>query len=99
MKAEHKAFGISLGIGMLLWVIDAWLNYTIMHRGGGLGVLITELATHDIISRSIVLVSFIGFGFVVARMVTRHRAILEQLNDSQEELASLRRSAPGEITE
>jgi hypothetical protein len=99
MKPEHKAFAISLGIGVLLWVIDAWLNYAIMHNGGGLGVLITELATQDIMSRTIVLLSFIGFGFVLARMVARHRALVDELNVTREELASLRSDLPTETTE
>jgi hypothetical protein len=90
MKPEHKAFGISIGIGVLLWIIDAWLNYVIMQKGGGLGVLITELATHEVISRTIVLLSFIGFGLVMARMVRKHYAVVDELDVAREELASFR---------
>ena len=65
--------------GILLWVVDALLDSVFFSHMSFLDSLLFEISFHELYFRSLFLVSFISFGFMISRIVARRRDATEQL--------------------
>ncbi len=70
---EKKIIAASIMLGLLMWVFDAVIDSYFFRHGPFSGQLITQIRFHEVYMRMVILVSFIIFGIVIARMMARLR--------------------------
>ena len=82
--------GIAVLVGVLIWFIDALIDYFIFFRGGFLDLLIRNVPPHEMYIRLLILASFTAFGIIIAR-IARYRALMgERLDHINRLLSSVR---------
>lgn len=86
MKAEHKVILVSLGFGLLVWIIDAICDWLSFYNDTFWNLLLFRVPPHEVYIRLIIIGCFLVFGVVISRaMVTRNRA-QQALADETERL-------------
>jgi len=86
MKIEHKVVILSFFFGILVWIIDAVIDYLVFHEGSFLGVLIYDISTHEIYMRSVSVFFFLMFGILLSRSITKREQAEEMLFSEREKL-------------
>jgi PAS domain S-box-containing protein len=89
-KTERKIILFSLLAGILFWVIDALLDYSLgNYNKSFLNILIYDAPTHDFVVRPFVVLIFIILGYVISRIVNkgklaedRYQELFDNINDS-----------------
>ncbi len=76
MKLNLKTVAIASAFGLGTWVIDALLDYYVFYEGSFLDLLILDVPSHEIYIRTLILLSFIGFGVVISYVV-KSRSLAE----------------------
>jgi two-component system, cell cycle sensor histidine kinase and response regulator CckA len=94
VKTKRKIIAASVGFGLLFWVIDAILDYLSFYEGTLIGLLITDVSSHDVYMRCVVLVGSVVFGVLVSSLVVERRRAEESLVESEERYRALYDSAP-----
>jgi PAS domain S-box-containing protein len=79
---------LSFGFGLLVWVIDALLDYLVFYTNYGsfLKILITNPPKHEVYIRLVLLGSFLLFGVVIAILFARRRQMLQELSHQEAKL-------------
>jgi len=62
-------FFLSIGLGVLFWVVDALLDFLVYYPGTFLDLLILDPPRHELYIRAVVLALFTIFGYVVTRTI------------------------------
>ena len=89
MKTEHKVLLISILLGFLAGFIDTIFDYFIFYQDQSfLKLLVTDVPQHEIYIRFLLLVCFIVFGFICARIISRQKKAEEELLKVTRELQS-----------
>ena len=89
MKTEHKVLLISILLGFLAGFIDTIFDYFIFYQDQSfLKLLVTDVPQHEIYVRFLLLVCFIVFGFICARIISRQKKAEEELLKVTRELQS-----------
>ncbi|MBS3769284.1 MAG: PAS domain S-box protein [Bacteroidales bacterium] len=72
---------LSIGFGLLVWIIDALLDHLVFYRNYGtfLETLITNPQENEIYSRIVLVGSFLVFGAVIAVLFSRRRRVEQEL--------------------
>ncbi len=70
MKPTTKIVILSVGLGLILWLTDASLDHYIFQTGSFLDVLILDVPSRGLCTRALILICFIMFGIVGARLLT-----------------------------
>ncbi len=78
-KIERKIVTLSLLAALSLWGIDAAVDAFIFKQGRFLDKLFFEVSPHEIYSRGLFIVSFVLFGLIISRVVTKHNQVAEKL--------------------
>lgn len=97
IKDEHRVIIFSFVGGMSLWIIDAFIDSVFFSHGSFPDLLILDLSFHEFYLRSLFLLSFVVFGFVISRMLAKRRKAEEALRKSEEKYRSLVESAEDSI--
>lgn len=72
MRTPRTIVALATGLGIALWVLDAAFDAVFFYEGQSfLGLLATDVPAHELYVRSLILLVFVGFGFVVARQTER----------------------------
>ena len=80
MKTEHKVLLISIIFGLFLGFVDTVFDYFLFYQGQSfLGLLVTEVPQHEIYIRFLILVCFVVFGFICAKIISRQKKAEEEL--------------------
>ena len=80
MKTEYKVLLISIILGFLLGTLDTTLDYFIFYQGQSfLELAVTDVPQHEIFIRFLILVCFIVFGFICAKIISRQKKAEEEL--------------------
>lgn len=79
MKTDNKIVLASFGAGVFLWFADAWLDYFIFYEGGFVELLITDIPRHELYIRLVILVCFIVFGVICARLINDQQKTAKEL--------------------
>ena len=77
MKTEHKVLVYAFLMGILVAVIDALLDSLFFYEGTFLELLLFHIPPHEFYIRSVVVVCFISFGFVVGRVINQREQAVE----------------------
>ncbi len=97
MKTERWVIVLSIVCGLLVWLIDAMLDYFIFYeevRGTFLEMLLTEPPAHEVYIRLLILTAFTGFGVVVSWVISRRRRAVDALRASEERFRLLFERSP-----
>ena len=86
-KDDKKVLLWSVFGGLSLWVVDALVDTAFFSHGPFLGSLLFEVSYHELYFRSLFLVGFISFGFMISRIMARRRDADEQLQAAFAKLA------------
>jgi len=72
---------LSLACGLLVWAIDAILDFFIFYKGEGtfFELLISDMPRHEAYIRSIILGCFLVFGIIISKAWTRRDRVKEVL--------------------
>lgn len=89
MKVEHKIIVASILCGMLMWIIDAMVDYLFFFQGTFWESMLTAVAPHDAYARVLVMVFFPVFGISIAFVVGRLRRVEEALEESEKALHNI----------
>ncbi|MBL7073887.1 PAS domain S-box protein [candidate division KSB1 bacterium] len=88
MKTKHKVIAVSVMLGLLVWVVDAVLDYLIFYEGTLLGLLITDVPNHELYIRLVMIACFLIFGIVVSRLITERKKAEEALHKSEKQASA-----------
>jgi len=71
---HRKAFIISIALGLLVWFLDALLDYLFFYQNhpGFTALLITDVPPHELYIRSCALILFILFGFIISSVLKQY---------------------------
>jgi len=75
MKTRHRVVIAALGLGLLIILVDAWLDSIFFYEGSFLELLVTDVPAHEFYVRALMLLCFLGFGFAISWMIERHERI------------------------
>ena len=84
MKIQHKIIGFSVILGAVVWILDAVLDFFLLHEGSFIEILIFHMPSHHFYIRLVGIISFFIFGILIAKFVTLHRKAEENLRKEQE---------------
>ncbi len=70
MKTEHKVLVSGFLMGIFVAVFDALMDFLFFYEGTFLEILIFNIPPHEFYIRSVVVICFISFGFVVGRVLS-----------------------------
>jgi signal transduction histidine kinase len=71
MRTEHRIIGLSIILGIFVWIFDAFFDSFVFLRGSFWGVLIFDIKKHEIFMRCLILGLFVGFGIILSRVISR----------------------------
>ena len=79
VKTETNVIALSIFIGLIVWIIDAVLDYFIFYEGTFLDLLIFDVPNHEIYIRSVILFSFAIFGMIISKIMIKREQTGEAL--------------------
>ena len=76
------------GFGLLIWILDALLDYFIFYSGYGTfyQILITDPPAHEVYTRLVILLGFIVFGVFIGRQFVKRKQIEKGLRHQEARL-------------
>lgn len=69
MKVERKIVLFSAALGAFVWVADSFLDYFFFYEGTLIELLITDVPSHELYIRILIMVCFVIFGLVCAHLI------------------------------
>jgi len=82
MKMERKIIFTSFAMGLFIWLAEALLDFLIFHEETFTESLITRVPLHDLFIRSLILLSFLIFGFICARLISKQKETEHKMSTS-----------------
>ncbi|CCQ33702.1 two-component system sporulation sensor kinase A protein [Halorhabdus tiamatea SARL4B] len=92
MNRPRTILLLAIGLGIGVWVFDAVVDAVFFYEQSFLALLVTDVPVHELYSRSLMLVAFVGFGVVAARLAetvqererdrTLFRRLIDEATDS-----------------
>ena len=69
MRTEYKVVLLSVFFGLVVWIIDAALDYSYFYKGSFIGLLILDTPPHELYIRLLIVGCFLIFGVIISRFV------------------------------
>ena len=82
MKTENRIILSSIALGVGLCVADFLFDYLFSYEGQSVGQLLTDISSHEIYIRLLIILSFAIFGFVCSKLILKLKKSEEELNSS-----------------
>jgi PAS domain S-box-containing protein len=86
---KYKVISASVVLGVFIWVADAFFDFFLFDKGSFWGLLIYDVAAHEIYMRSIIVISLLLFGLVIANILTKHTQTQEELKKTKDYLDNI----------
>ena len=86
---ERNVIGLSLLLGLLIWIIDAIIDPLFPHELSFIESLITKTTTHELYMRSFIVLCFLIFSIIISRILAKRKKTeiaLEETNKSLHDL-------------
>lgn len=91
-RSRRRIFLLSLTFGLLIWVVDSFLDWLIFYDGTFLSILLTDVPEHELYVRLAFFASFFIFGGIVWRLISNihereedlrlFKTLIDESNDS-----------------
>ena len=91
MKAGIRLFLLFVGVGLLLWVADAAIDYYLFYPGSFLDLLVLAVPPHELYVRSLILLALVLLGGALSWHITRRRKAERALRRSKQALEASER--------
>ncbi len=88
---QYSVIAVALGLGLLVWVVDAAVDSFIFHQATFLNELILDVLPQEFWFRSMIVLSFLGSGYAVARMMGDRQQAEAKLRVRERQLAESNR--------
>jgi len=82
MKTENKIILSSIALGVGICVADFLFDYLFLYEGESVGQLLSNISSHEIYIRILIIWSFSIFGLVCSRLILKLKKSKEELNSS-----------------
>lgn len=92
-KHEVGIIALALGFGLFLGLADTFFDYLYFYEDSFTSLLYADVPKHEIYIRSLILICFLTFGLISARLITR----LKNTRAKQNELITRLQTALDEI--
>ena len=89
MKIEHKVIVISVGLGLLFWVIDAAVDHFYFYSGSFWDSLVLDISPVELYMRTLTICFFLAFGFLLSINLAGHARVQRALQESESRYRSL----------
>jgi len=83
VKTKNKIIGLSIVLGLAVWVIDAALGPLFFHKGSLWGLVISDVPSFKVYIRAVLVACILIFGIILSRVVAKHRRVEESLQKSE----------------
>jgi diguanylate cyclase (GGDEF)-like protein/PAS domain S-box-containing protein len=77
MKDEHKIMTLAASVAAGTWFADAAIDSGIFREGSFIDLLFYDVSAHELYFRSLFIVVFLVFGYVISRLVAKYRVAEE----------------------
>ncbi len=96
LDSPRGIVALALGFGLLIWVIEALLDYFVFYKDYGtfLEILITRHPDHEIYTRLMLVGYFMVFGVLIALQVAKRKRVEAALGESERKYRSYIDHAP-----
>ena len=78
---ERNVIGFSLLLGLLIWIIDAIFDPAFPHELSFIESLITKTTTHELYTRSFIVVCFLIFSIIISRILVKRKEAEEEIKN------------------
>ena len=95
MKTGRKILLIAIGFGILLWFIDACVDFFYLSEGSFWDVLLINVPTRDLFMRLCWILSFLAGSFIVYRIVNARVSAEKAYQETERTLTNLINNLPG----
>lgn len=106
IKDEYKVIIFSIIAGLAVWVIDAILDTLIFYHLPFYSLLISDIPSHEIYIRVLIIITFIIYGLLISRYITkakesesRYRQLFNNINDALLVMPLTDQNMPGKLIE
>ena len=89
IKTKYKVIAISFIFGLLSWIFDAAIDYLVFYEGTFLGLLITDVPSHEVYIRLFIMAYFLIFGFIVSRVIVKREGAENALREKEQNFHDL----------
>ena len=90
MKLDWKIFSLAIILGLLVGVVDTFLDYYYFYQGESfLGLLVFDVPQHEIYIRTVILTCFVLFGFVSSRIIFKRKEAERELLNAKATLENI----------
>jgi PAS domain S-box-containing protein len=86
---KYKIISASVVFGLFIWTIDAFFDFFFFNKGSFWEVFIYDVPSHEMYMRSIIVTSFLLFGLIIARLITKYTQTQDELIETKEYLDNL----------
>lgn len=97
MTTKQKVIVLSIGFGLLFWLVDSFIALSVLYEGTFLELLITNVPKTSLYLRLIILGIFIVSGFLIGDSIVKSKISTEELLESEEKFRSIGASAKDAI--
>ncbi len=97
IRAEMLILLVALLMGLLLGLIDTLLDYWLFYERPFMEILITNVPSHEIWMRCLILFSFVASGLIISSLFAKRRRAEEALQKSHYELEQQVLQRTGEL--
>ena len=79
LKDQHKVIILSVVAGLFAGLLDTFIDYFVFSKGPFLDLLILDVPAYELYIRTILLLSFILFGYVISGYIRKRKKAEESL--------------------
>jgi diguanylate cyclase (GGDEF)-like protein/PAS domain S-box-containing protein len=83
-RREYRAIAVLLVLGMVIWMAESFVQYSVGSEEDAFGSLRPYLSAHGMVLPLVGIVCFIGYGIYVTRIMIDVRAAEQKLQESEE---------------
>jgi len=83
-RREYRAIAVLLILGMVIWMVESFVRYSMSHEEDAVGSLIPYLNAYGLVVPLVGIVCFFGYGIYITRIMMVVRAAEQELQESEE---------------
>ena len=89
MRTSDKALAASIIFGLLVWVLDAVMDYVIFYDRSFWALLIADIPINKVYFRMAIIVSFSVFGFIISGIMAKRQVAEKALEENEKKYRNI----------